>query len=202
MTTVGLTGGIGSGKSAVSRLLEKRGAFVIDADAVARELMAPGGAAYQGVVDRFGRGIQRSDQTIDRGRLAAVVFADPVARADLNELTHPLVRQVMLARLVAEPSDRLVVLDLPLLAEGGRDRWPLDGVIVVDTPVEVALERLVTLRGMDAASARARIAAQASRQERLSLADIVIDNSRDLVQLSAEVERAWAWISDLHQRYP
>lgn len=173
---------------------------MIDADAIAREVMAPGGAAYQGVVDRFGRGVQRPDRTLDRTRLADLVFADPVAMAELNEITHPAVREVMLARWAAEPRDRLVVLDIPLLAEGGRDRWPLDGVMVVDAPVEVVLERLVTLRGMDAASARARIAAQVSREERLSLADIVIDNSGDLVQLSMEVDRAWTWIRGLRPK--
>jgi dephospho-CoA kinase len=198
---VGLTGGIGSGKTTVSSLLAARGAVVIDADRVAREAVAPGGPAYEGVVRRFGPGILRPDGSIDRPRLAEVVFADPASLADLNSLIHPHVREAMAGRLAAlAGSDRVVVLDIPLLAESRRDAYPVAGVLVVDAPHEVALRRLVEGRGMAPEEARARMAAQASREERLAVADFVIDNSGDRGHLDAEVDRAWAWVQGLAQR--
>lgn len=201
MLVVGLTGGIGTGKSSVSRLLAGRGAVVIDADAVAREVVQPTGPAFAGVVRRFGPDVLAPDGTIDRGRLAAIVFADPQALADLNALTHPAVATAIGQRLVEEEGgDRVVVLDIPLLAEGPRDRYRMAGVIVVDAPPDVALRRLVEQRGMEEAAARARMAAQASREERLALADLVVDNSGDRTHLEAEVERAWRWIEGLAGR--
>jgi dephospho-CoA kinase len=224
MLVVGLTGGIGSGKSTVSALLEERGAVIVDADRIAREVVAPGGPAYQPVVDRFGPGVVTADGAIDRPALAAVVFADPSARADLEAITHPVVGATMAERLTAQAgADRVVVLDVPLLVEGGRRRsggeassgessgGPSSGggrslphgvaaVVVVDAPPEVAVSRLVRDRGMKPAEVEARMAAQATREDRLALADVVIDNSGSTEDLVQEVDRAWAWIEELRQR--
>src|SRR5207302_385776 len=229
MLVVGLTGGIGSGKSTVSALLEDRGAVVVDADRIAREVVAPGGPAYQPVVDRFGPGVVTADGAIDRPALAAVVFADPSARADLEAITHPVVGATMAERLTDQAgTDRVVVLDVPLLVEGGRRRsgggspggegpagegsagegsggrqnlpHGVAAVVVVDTPPEVAVSRLVRDRGMKPEEVEARMAAQATREDRLALADVVIDNSGSPEDLVREVDRAWAWIEDLRRR--
>lgn len=204
MLAVGLTGGIGSGKSTVAAFMAARGAVTVDADQLAHQVMAPGGEAYAGVVERFGPEILGSDRSVDRAALAGVVFADPSALADLNALTHPAVGRAMAARVAAEAaSDHVVVLEVPLLVEAGKgDRaWAglctLAAVIVVDTPDEVAVGRLVSRRGMGEADARARLAAQVSREERRARADLVIDNSGSLAELGAEVERAWAWLMPL-----
>ena len=203
MLVVGLTGGIGSGKSTVSGLLAQRGAAIIDADLIAREVVEPGGLAYAGVIERFGPGIVTADGTIDRPKLAEVVFADPDARRDLNGLTHPAVGAVMAERLAAHrDTGDIVVLDIPLLAEGGRDRYGLAGVIVVDTPVDVAVRRLVDHRGFTEADARARVAAQVTREARRAIADVVIDNAGSLADLEAEVDRAWAWLDGLRTTSP
>jgi len=194
---LGLTGGVGSGKSTVGRLLAERGAVVIDADLVAREVMAPGMQAHDAVAERFGPEAVAADGTIDRPALAALVFADPTARRDLNAIVHPAVREEILAQVegvgAAQP-DAIVVLEVPLLAEVGRDRYPVAGVLVVDVPVELAVTRLVSGRGFSEEEAWARIAAQATRDERRAVADEVIDNSGDLDHLRSEVDRAWAWI--------
>jgi dephospho-CoA kinase len=191
LLVVGLTGGIGSGKSTVSALLAERGAVVVDADAIHRENMSPGGRVHDAVLERFG--------TVDRPALAAIVFSDPAALADLNALTHPAIAAVIAERLAAEvETDHIVVLDIPLLAEGqDKGGYPLAGVIVVDAPIEVAVRRLIEQRGMVEADARARIAAQASRQERVALADFVIDNSGSLEHLRTEVDRCWSWMQSL-----
>jgi len=195
---LGLTGGIGSGKSTVSGLLSLRGAVVIDADQITREVQAPGGAAYQGIVDRFGSGILAVDGAIDRPALAKIVFNDAEALRELNALTHPHVGQVMAERMAAEAeTDHVVILDIPLLVESSRSHPGMAGVIVVDAPEEVAVARLVEQRGMAAADVRARIAAQAGRDERLARADFVVDNSGSMAQLAAEVDRCWAWILGL-----
>ena len=195
---VGLTGGIGSGKSTVSAMLAERGAVVVDADAVAREVQAPGAAAYDAMVARFGAGVLRPDGTVDRPALAAIVFADRRALADLNAITHPAIGAGIAARLAAlAGTDDLVVLDVPLLLESKSLRPDLAGVVVVDAPVDVAVERLVGQRGMAEDDARARIAAQLSREERLAGADFVVDNSGDRASLRAEVERCWAWLQQL-----
>jgi dephospho-CoA kinase len=189
VTVVGLTGGIGSGKSTVSALLAERGAVVVDADAVHRENMAPGGRVHDAVLERFG--------TVDRPTLASIVFNDPAALADLNALTHPAVAAVIAERLAAEAgTDHVVVLDIPLLVES-KSAYPLAGIIVVDAPPEVAVRRLVEQRGMDEADARARIAVQVPREERLAAADFVIRNDGTLDELRKEVARAWRWISSL-----
>jgi len=200
MVVVGLTGGIGSGKSTVARLLAERGAVVIDADIVAREVTQPEGSAYEAVLERFGSLVVAADGGIDRPALAALVFGDAGAREDLNRIVHPAVGEEVLRRLAAiSAADRraVVVLDIPLLVEVGRDRYPVDGVIVVDAPVEVAVGRLVAGRGFSEDEARARAAAQATREQRRAIADLVIDNSGDLDHLRAEVHRAWAWVQGL-----
>jgi dephospho-CoA kinase len=187
---VGLTGGIGSGKSTVSALLAERGAVVIDADAIHRENMAPGGRVHDAVLARFG--------TVERPALAAIVFNDAGALADLNALTHPAVGAVIAERLAAEAdTDHVVVLDVPLLVESTGDGYPMAGVIVVDAPVEVAVARLVEQRGMSRDDALARIAVQASREQRLARADFVIDNAGSLDHLRAEVDRCWEWVQSL-----
>lgn len=197
MLLVGLTGGIGSGKSTVAAGLAERGAAVVDADAISREILEPGGPAYQPVVDRFGPGVVRADGTVDRPALAAAVFGDPDALADLNDLTHPVIGRVMGERMLQVASEgRIVVLDIPLLNIATKDRFQFGAVIVVDTPEDVAVERLVGQRAFTEADARARVAAQISREERRALADLVIDNAGDRAALEADVDRAWAWLSE------
>jgi dephospho-CoA kinase len=195
---VGLTGGIGSGKSAVSALLAARGAVVLDADAIVREHQRPGTDVFAAIVERFGPGVIAADGSLDRPALAALVFGDPAALADLNALTHPAVGRTIAERLAAEGgTDHVVVLDVPLLVESGR--YDVAGLLVVDCPVDVAVERLVRQRGMDEADARARIARQARREERLAKADFVVDNSGSRDDLEVAVGRAWAWIQGLPQ---
>jgi dephospho-CoA kinase len=194
---VGLTGGIGSGKSTVAALLARRGAVVVDADGIARQVVEPGGPAYQPMIDRFGPDIVRPDGTLDRPRIAKQVFNDADALADLNAITHPAIRDAI-GRQVMEHAgtDHVVVLDVPLLTETTSTSWGLAGVIVVDTPIEVAVERLVSHRGLSEEDARARIKAQMTREERRNLADVVIDNSAGQEALAVEVERAWQWIRE------
>jgi dephospho-CoA kinase len=194
---VGLTGGIGAGKTTVAGLLADRGATVIDADRIARLVVEPGGPAYQPLIDRFGGDIVCPDGTLDRAAIASRAFADPAALQDLNAITHPAIRDRMV-RCVASyaESDRVVVLDIPLLTAQTRDAFGLAGVIVVDAPVEVAVDRLVHQRGLDEDDARARVAAQISREARQRLADVVVDNSGTPDDLRASFEQAWAWITD------
>lgn len=195
---VGLTGGIGSGKSTVSAMLAERGAVIIDADAIVREIQQPGGLAYKGIVDRFGPEVVAGDGTLDRAALAAIVFNDEGARQDLNNLTHPLVGQVMAERIGANAAtDNIVVLDIPLLVERGREVYGVAGVIVVDCPVEEAVRRLVDHRGFTEADARARVAAQVSREDRLAMADFVVDNAGPVEALAAQVDACWAWLQEL-----
>jgi dephospho-CoA kinase len=193
---VGLTGGIGSGKSTVSDQLAAKGAVIIDADAIVHEVEAPDGPAYQPIVDRFGSAVVTPAGPLDRPALAAVVFADESARADLNAIVHPIVGQVIFERMKAEAdTDHVVVLDVPLLVESGRDNTA--GVIVVDCPEELAVARAVARGPADEADVRRRMAAQATRAERLAKADFVVDNSGTPDHLEAEVDRAWAWIESL-----
>jgi dephospho-CoA kinase len=189
---VGLTGGIGAGKSKVADRLVERGAVLVDADRIAREVVTPGGPAYQPMVDRFGPGILDADGNIDRPAVAAIVFGDPEALADLNAITHPAIGVAMIQKKDEHAdSDHIVVLDIPLLRPIHREMLNLAAVVVVDTPVEVALDRLVNLRGMPRADAEARIAAQVDRETRLDGADLVIDNSGDERRLADEVDRVW-----------
>lgn len=200
MLAVGLTGGIGSGKSTVAELLVQLGAVLIDADAVAREVVVPGGPAYGPLVERFGSGILAADGTVDRAALAAVAFTDPDSLAALNAITHPAIGAVMAERRAAqEGTDHIVVLDIPLLRAAHRDLLSLAAVVVVDCPVELAVERLVVQRGFSRHDAEARVAAQVSRQERTDGADFVIDNAADRAHLAGEVRRVWDRLVELHR---
>jgi dephospho-CoA kinase len=186
---VGLTGGVGSGKSTVAQALAAHGAVVIDADALAREVVEPGTPGLAAVVAEFGPEVLGSDGALDRPRLGALVFADPVRRAALEAIVHPLVRRRAAELEAAAPAGALVVHDIPLLAETGQAAT-FDAVLVVDVPPEIQVERLVRDRGWSADDAAARIAAQASRDERLAVATHVIDNTgtrEDLRQRVAEV---------------
>lgn len=195
MLAVGLTGGIGSGKSAVADLLVERGAVLVDADQVARDVVAPGGPAYQPLVDRFGTGILQADGTIDRKALAAVAFANEETRLALNAITHPAIGVAMIeARDALADTDDIVLLAIPLLTAAHRDTVKLHKVVVVDCPTDVALERLISQRGFDRADAEARIRSQVSREERLEEADYVLDNSGDRAALEAEVAKLWDWL--------
>ena len=199
MLLIGCTGGIGSGKSTLAAILRRRGAIVADAEHFARQALEPGREAVEEVVAHFGAGIVTEGGAIDRQALAAVVFADASARRALEAIVHPFVRNAIFAIFDANrETDHVVVLDAPLLVESGRrDRYGLDGVIVVDAPEDVALERLVALRQMDEADARARMRAQASRADRLARADFVVLNVGTLAELEEMADRAWAWISGL-----
>jgi dephospho-CoA kinase len=195
MEVVGLTGGIGSGKSTVARMLADRGAVIVDADVLAREAVAPGRPGHGAVVGRFGAGVVGEDGSLDRRALAGLVFDDPSALADLNAIVHPPVRTAIEARLAElEGSDSVVVLVIPLLVESGRS-YGESAVVVVDCPEEVALRRLVEGRAMDEADARRRMAAQIPRADRLAAADIVLDNSGSPEDLARQVSELWARFS-------
>ncbi|MYY08402.1 dephospho-CoA kinase [Streptomyces sp. SID4919] len=191
MLTVGLTGGIGAGKSEVSRLLVEHGAVLVDADRIAREVVEPGTPGLAAIVDAFGEQVLAEDGSLDRPALGAIVFADADRLAVLNGIVHPLVGVRSAELKAAAPDDAVVVQDVPLLTENGlQDRYDL--VIVVDTSPATQLDRLVRLRGMTEADARARMAAQATRAQRLAIADIVIDNDVPRSELSARVAEVWA----------
>ncbi|MFE0510410.1 dephospho-CoA kinase [Streptomyces sp. NPDC058964] len=196
MLKVGLTGGIGAGKSEVSRLLVGHGAVLIDADRIAREVVAPGTPGLAAVVDAFGEEVLAADGGLDRPRLGSIVFADPEKLAVLNSIVHPLVGARSRELEDAAADDAVVIHDVPLLAENGLA--PLyDLVVVVDARPETQLDRLVRLRGMTEEDARARMAAQATREKRLEIADVVIDNDVPLEELERRVDEVW---TDLGRR--
>jgi len=188
---VGLTGGIGAGKSEVSRRLSAQGAILIDADAIAREVVAPGTPGLSAVTGIFGAEVLRADGSLNRERLGEIVFADPAKLGALNKIVHPLVGERMAELERGTGPEAIVVHDVPLLAEndlaGGYDL-----VIVVDAPEHVQLDRLTRQRGMSAEQAQARMAAQASRDKRLAVADFVVDNSGSLAELDRQVGDLWA----------
>ena len=190
MILVGLTGGIGAGKSTVSIMLADRGAVIVDADLIARDLQAPGSPLLDVMAERFGRHIVDDNGALDRAAVAKIVFNDKDALADLNGIVHP-VMQAEIQRQIDEhrETDRVVVLDFPLLGENPRKG--LAATIVVDIPVDVAVQRLVEQRGMDIDDARARINSQVSREERLERATHVIDNRSDRDELIAQVDALW-----------
>lgn len=190
MITVGLTGGIGSGKSEVARLLAEHGAVVVDADALAREAVEPGTPGLAAVVAEFGTEVLAEDGTLDRARLGGIVFADPVRREALEAIVHPYVGRRSAELMAAAPPDAVVVYDVPLLVEKSLQRH-YDVVVVVDVDEETQVRRLLAAREMTEAEARARIAAQASRAERLAVADVVVDNEGDLDSLRARVAEVW-----------
>ncbi|GAA2235451.1 dephospho-CoA kinase [Streptomyces amakusaensis] len=191
MLSVGLTGGIGAGKSEVSRLLQSYGAVLIDADRIAREVVEPGTPGLTAVVARFGPGILAPDGSLDRPKLGAIVFSDPARLAELNAIVHPLVgaRSQELERSAGPGS--VVVHDVPLLTENDLAKR-YDLVVVVDADPRTQLERLVERRGMTESDARARMAAQATREQRRAIADLIIDNDGPLESLEPQVRAVWA----------
>ena len=189
MLRVGLTGGIGSGKSTVATLLTRRGAVVVDADRIAREVVEPGTPGLATVVEAFGEHVLAADGSLDRPALAAVVFADPDARARLDGIVHPLVRRRAAELIAGLPDDAVVVHDVPLLVETGQ-AGGYDLVVVVETDPETRVTRLVE-RGLPEDDARARIAAQATDEQRRAVADVVLDNRGTPEELAAQVDRLW-----------
>lgn len=196
MLLVGLTGGIGSGKSTVARMLAARGAVVLDSDVLAREAVEPGTSAFDAVVARFGDGVLGSDGSLDREALATIVFADDVARTDLEAIVHPVVRRAIAETVAAHAgTDDVVVVDSPLLIEtGAHEGFPV--VVVVKASVDARVARLVE-RGMSAEDARDRMAAQMPMEEKVAHADVVLDNEDTVAGLEERVDRLW---SDLRSR--
>lgn len=193
---IGLTGGIGSGKSTVSARLSDRGAVVVDADAIVKELQRAGTPVFEAMVDRFGGKIVGSDGELDRAAVAAIVFEDSVALADLGAIVHPPTQMEIFRRVEEQRGgDRTVILDVPLLVESG---WSdLAGTIVVDLDHDTAVQRLVRYRDFDEEDARRRMASQVSREQRLEAADFVVDNRGSLEDLNREIDRAWKWLESL-----
>ncbi|WP_031072718.1 dephospho-CoA kinase [Streptomyces sp. NRRL S-118] len=195
MLKVGLTGGIGAGKSEVSRLLVSYGAVLVDADRIAREVVEPGTPGLAAVVEAFGPGILTPEGTLDRPALGAVVFSDPERLATLNGIVHPLVGARSAELEAAAGADAVVIHDVPLLTENGLAPF-YDLVVVVDATPETQLDRLVRLRGMTESEARARMAVQATREQRLAVADLVIDNDGPLEALEPQVRKVWAELTE------
>jgi|TARA_Y100000310_G_scaffold345011_1_gene461164 dephospho-CoA kinase len=193
---IGLTGGIGSGKSTVAAMLADRGAVVLDSDSLVRELQVPGTAVFEAIVAQWGERVVADDGTLNRGELASIVFDDPAELELLNAIVHPAhAIEMERRRSVYEGTDTVLVFDIPLLVEVGRGGF--DGVVVVDLDPETAIQRLAADRGLDEADARRRMANQASRAERLDRADFVLDNGGTKADLAAEVDRCWEWIGSL-----
>ncbi|HVE20111.1 MAG TPA: dephospho-CoA kinase [Ilumatobacteraceae bacterium] len=198
MILVGLTGGIGSGKSTVSSMLAARGAEIVDADVITRDVQQPGSPIVEAIAERFGAEVLDAQHGLRRAKLAEMVFADADALADLNAIVHPAVGAEINRRVNELAStDKVVVLDIPLLTENPRGK--LQGKIVVDVPVEVQVDRLVRYRGFTEADARARIARQSSREDRLNGADFVVDNSGSVDELDPQIAELSAWLSSLPQ---
>jgi dephospho-CoA kinase len=201
-------------------MLARRGAVVVDADEIAREVVAPGAPAYEALVARFGEEVLGPDRAIDRSALARIAFSDAAALADLNAITHPLIGAAMLERLDAlesvAPEQRrspallpvsssgaargIAIAVIPLLGPAHVNALRLSAVVVVDCPIDVAVQRLVEGRGMTEVDARARVAAQPSREQRIALADYVVDNSSSTEDLAAQVDALWAWLRALRAR--
>ena len=196
MILIGLTGGIGCGKSEVSRLLADRGAIIVDADLIVRELQQPGGEIVNKIIEMFGPSVVAEDGSLNRGAVANEVFKDKEVLKKLNELIHPVVRRVMNERVKSySDTSKIVVLDIPLLVENPREG--LDGVVVVDLDPEIAVARIVDQRKMNIDDARARVANQSSREQRKAIANFLIDNSGDRKALDLQVDAAWSWITAL-----
>lgn len=201
MIVVGLTGGIGSGKSTVSAMLAERGAVIVDADAIARELQRPGSPVVAAIGERFGSDLIGPDGALDRAGVASIVFNDADALAALNAIVHPAIGAEINRRVEAERGgDRVVVMDIPLLTENPRDG--LQAIIVVDVPVEVQVRRLVEGRGFDEADARARIGRQATREQRLATATHVVDNGGTVADLVPQIDALWSTLTSLDQLPP
>jgi len=187
---VGLTGGVGAGKSTVSQMLADHGAVIVDADAIARAVVEPGTPGFQEVLDAFGDEVLYYDGMLDRKALAALVFRDPVARGKLESIIHPLVRQQSDLMTALADDDAIVVHDVPLLAETGRTE-AYDVIVVVDAPEDVRIARLLHSKGWDVAAAKDRIAAQSSSAQRLAIADEVVENTGDIAELQIQVDALW-----------
>jgi len=201
MILVGLTGGIGSGKSTVSEMLAHRGAIIVDADRITRDLQRPGSPLLAELVAEFGGDIVDASGALDRAALANRVFGDPEQLKRLNAIVHPAVGREMARQLDEQKNtDNVVVLDIPLLVENPREG--LCGTIVVDLPVDVAVSRLVEFRGMTRDDAEARVGRQATREQRLAIADRVIDNSGALSELERQVDAVWEWARGLPHAAP
>jgi len=194
MIKVGLTGGIGSGKSEVARLLAGHGAVVVDADALAREAVEPGTEGLARVVAEFGPGVLDADGSLDRSKLAQIVFADADRLATLNAIVHPYVGRRSAAIMTAAPAEAVVVYDVPLLVENNLEEQ-YDVVVVVDASAQTQVDRLTRYRGMSEPEARARMGAQASREQRAAVADVVIDNDGDRGALQAQTDALWERLS-------
>jgi dephospho-CoA kinase len=187
----GLTGGIGAGKSTVADMLVERGAVLVDGDKVAREVVEPGQPALERIAERFGRAVLDSAGRLDRPALAEVAFADPQSRKDLEAITHPAIQAEFARRVLAAPADAIVVLDVPLLVESGKaNERGYHCVIVVEAPRDLRLDRLEG-RGVEPADAEARMAAQATDEERRAVATWVVHNDGDLAKLERQVETVW-----------
>ncbi len=198
MILVGLTGGMGSGKSTVSGALAALGAVIVDADQVVRDVQQPGSPVLVKLAERFGAQVIAADGSLDRAALAGIAFADAEALKDLNGIVHPAVGSEMNRQVMANVgTDRVVVLDIPLLTENPREG--LQGIIVVDVPEEVQVARLVEFRGFDEADARARIARQATREQRLATAGFVVENSGERDELEPQIAELWVWLQSLPQ---
>jgi len=197
MILIGLTGGIGAGKSTVSALLAKHGAVIVDADQIARDIQSPGSPVLAAMAERFGEHIISDvDGSLIRAAVAEIVFNDESALKDLNGIVHPAMQSEIGRQIAAHAdTDHLVVLDFPLLGENPREG--LSATVVVDIAVEVAVERLVEQRGMDEADARSRVSSQISREDRLATATHVIDNGGDLAALSDQVDKLWSELVQL-----
>ncbi|MEX0847925.1 MAG: dephospho-CoA kinase [Ilumatobacteraceae bacterium] len=201
MILVGLTGGIGSGKTTVGRLLAERGAVIVDADEIVRDVQQPGSPVLAQLAERFGADVLAADGSLDRAALAAVAFADKDAVAALNSIVHPAVGAEINRRVLARRgSSDVVVMDIPLLTE--NPRAGLQAIIVVDVPTETQVRRLVEGRGFAEDDARARIARQATREQRLATATHIIDNSGDTDHLMPQVAHLWDELSSLPQLPP
>jgi dephospho-CoA kinase len=193
MLLLGLTGGIGSGKSTVSAELASRGAIVIDADLVVRELQSPGGVVLNAMVEHFGNNILADDGTLNRQAVADIVFNDPEQLKALNAIVHPKVGEEIDSRIEAQrDTDNVVILDVPLLVESKA--YETEGIIVVDTDPELAVQRLVEFRGFNADDARARMKLQATREERRAVAAFIVPNDGTQEELMTHIEECWAWI--------
>ena len=197
---IGLTGGIGSGKSSVAERLVARGAALVDADATVKQLQQAGQPVFVAMVEHFGESIVGTDGELDRPAIAQIVFNDKDELEALNNMVHPAVRTAMeTQRRDLGATHQVVVLDIPLLVEGNKAYADLAGIVVVDIPVDTAIERLIEHRGFDEDDARARISSQVSREDRLKVANFVVDNGGTLADLDAEVDRCWQWISGLQK---
>ena len=193
MIVVGVAGGIGSGKTAVTDVMGARGAIVIDADVIARDIVAPGSPCLEEIRSAFGDHVLHEDGSLNREALATIVFTDESARLQLNEITHPRINDEMKRQIaLTHARDGVCLIAIPLLVSEHRERLGLDAIIVVDCPTEIALERLVTDRQFDRDHARSRIASQISRDERNALGDYVVVNDGTRDQLERKIDDLWS----------